>query len=171
MSVATHSPSISIARASELSALQARRGNSTLGPVPSARRDADLPAPGKVESEGGRPFSGRAGKHYSGGWSAREVPSSARGVSQSGVTRCYPGATREAEVIACRAVTSGGCADWLETICGSFARAASGRQLAIERFLRRFPSSADRNQTQSSSSGGRSLLIRFSSIRCEHLDP
>jgi uracil-DNA glycosylase len=101
-------------------------------------------APGKVEAEGGVPFSGRAGRTLF-RWLARAGldESSARDLIYiSAITRCFPGAhpsgrgdrvpTREEQAR---------CADWLDTELRIIRPAVIipvGR-LAIERFLPKLP--------------------------------
>src|SRR5215210_6448258 len=101
-------------------------------------------APGKVESEGGVPFSGRAGKTLF-RWLARAGIDEATArelIYISAVTRCYPGphpSGRGDRVPTRQEQTS--CADWLEAelrIIRPRVVIPVGR-LAIERFLPDIP--------------------------------
>jgi len=101
-------------------------------------------APGKVEAEGGIPFSGRAGRTLF-GWLARAGINEADAreiIYISAITRCYPGAhpsgrgdrvpTRENQSL---------CADWLDwelRLIRPRLLIPVGR-LAIERFLPSVP--------------------------------
>jgi uracil-DNA glycosylase len=101
-------------------------------------------APGQVESEGGRPFSGRAGKTLF-RWlagagideaSAREL------IYISAVTRCYPGAhpSGRGDRVPTR-LEQASCGDWLDTelrIIQPKLLIPVGR-LAIERFVEALP--------------------------------
>ena len=74
-------------------------------------------APGKVESEGGRPFSGRAGRTLF-RWLARagiDEDTARERIYISAVTRCYPGAhpSGRGDRVPSR-LEQAGCADWLE---------------------------------------------------------
>ena len=101
-------------------------------------------APGKVESEGGRPFSGRAGRtlfrwlHQAGldEATARET------IYIAAVTRCYPGAhpSGRGDRVPTRLEQSS-CRDWLDDelrIIRPKVLIPVGR-LAIERFLPKLP--------------------------------
>jgi uracil-DNA glycosylase len=101
-------------------------------------------APGKVESEGGVPFSGRAGKTLF-RWLARagiDEKTARELIYISAVTRCYPGphpSGRGDRVPTRQEQTS--CADWLEAelrIIRPRVLIPVGR-LAIERFLPDIP--------------------------------
>jgi uracil-DNA glycosylase len=101
-------------------------------------------APGKVESEGGVPFSGRAGKTLF-RWLARagiDEKTARELIYISAVTRCYPGphpSGRGDRVPTRKEQTS--CADWLEAelrIIRPEVLIPVGR-LAIERFLPDIP--------------------------------
>ncbi|HKN59110.1 MAG TPA: uracil-DNA glycosylase family protein [Gemmatimonadaceae bacterium] len=101
-------------------------------------------APGKVEAEGGLPFSGRAGRTLF-GWLERagfDEATAREKIYISAITRCYPGRhpsgrgdrvpTREEQE---------SCADWLESelrIIRPGLLIPVGR-LAIERFLPKLP--------------------------------
>ena len=97
-------------------------------------------APGKVESEGGVPFSGRAGKTLF-RWLARAGIDEATAreiIYISAVTRCYPGPhpSGRGDRVPSR-VEQSSCADWLDdelTIIQPEVLIPVGR-LAIERFL------------------------------------
>jgi uracil-DNA glycosylase len=101
-------------------------------------------APGKVESEGGLPFSGRAGKTLF-RWLARagldEVTAREK-IYISAVTRCYPGPhpSGRGDRVPSRQEQSG-CADWLDSelrIIRPKLLIPVGR-LAIEKFLPALP--------------------------------
>jgi uracil-DNA glycosylase len=101
-------------------------------------------APGKVESEGGKPFSGRAGKTLF-RWLARagidEVTAREK-IYISAITRCYPGAhpSGRGDRVPNREEQAG-CADWLDDelrIIRPELLIPVGR-LAIERFLPPLP--------------------------------
>jgi uracil-DNA glycosylase len=122
-------------------------------------------APGKVESEGGRPFSGRAGRtlfrwlHQAGldETTARET------IYIAAVTRCYPGAhpSGRGDRVPTRQEQSS-CSDWLDDelrIIRPKVLIPVGR-LAIERFLPKLPLSeliGTRHTVQHL--GGRSTVI------------
>ena len=122
-------------------------------------------APGKVEAEGGVPFSGRAGRTLF-RWlagagideaTAREI------IYISAVTRCYPG--RHPSGRGDRVPNRGeqaSCADWLDTelrIVQPEVLIPVGR-LAIERFLPDIPLSALIGTERSvEHAGGHSLVI------------
>jgi uracil-DNA glycosylase len=122
-------------------------------------------APGKVEQEGGRPFSGRAGRtlfrwlHEAGldEVAAREM------IYIAAVTRCYPGAhpSGRGDRVPTRLEQSS-CADWLDNelrIIRPKVLIPVGR-LAIERFLPALPLSeliGTRHTVQHV--GGRSAVI------------
>lgn len=101
-------------------------------------------APGKVESEGGRPFSGRAGKTLF-RWLARagiDEATAREKIYISAITRCYPGAhpSGRGDRVPTRLEQSG-CADWLENelrIIRPELLIPVGR-LAIEKFLPALP--------------------------------
>ena len=101
-------------------------------------------APGKVESEGGVPFSGRAGKTLF-RWLARagiDEETARELIYISAVTRCYPGPhpSGRGDRVPTRAEQSS-CADWLESelrIVRPEVLIPVGR-LAIERFLPNIP--------------------------------
>jgi uracil-DNA glycosylase len=101
-------------------------------------------APGKVESEGGRPFSGRAGKTLF-RWLARagiDEPTAREKIYIAAITRCYPGAhpSGRGDRVPTR-VEQAGCADWLDDelkIIQPELLIPVGR-LAIERFLPPLP--------------------------------
>jgi uracil-DNA glycosylase len=104
-------------------------------------------APGKVESEGGRPFSGRAGQTLF-RWLERagvDEPTAREIIYIAAVTRCYPG--RHPSGRGDRVPTrqeQASCADWLDNelrIIRPKLLIPVGR-LAIERFLPRLPLSA-----------------------------
>jgi uracil-DNA glycosylase len=101
-------------------------------------------APGKVESEGGRPFSGRAGRTLF-RWLERagidEVAAREK-IYISAITRCYPGAhpSGRGDRVPNRDEQAG-CADWLESelrIIQPELLIPVGR-LAIEKFLPALP--------------------------------
>ena len=122
-------------------------------------------APGKVESEGGRPFSGRAGKTLF-RWLARagldEMTARER-IYISAVTRCYPGAhpSGRGDRVPSRDEQKG-CADWLENelrIIRPNLLIPVGR-LAIEKFLPPLPLSQLIGTSRVvEHAGGRSLVI------------
>lgn len=97
-------------------------------------------APGKVESEGGRPFSGRAGKTLF-RWLARagiDEATAREKIYIAAITRCYPGAhpSGRGDRVPTRDEQSG-CADWLDgelKIIQPELVIPVGR-LAIEKFL------------------------------------
>lgn len=101
-------------------------------------------APGKVESEGGRPFSGRAGKTLF-RWLARagiDEPTAREKIYIAAITRCYPGAhpSGRGDRVPTRTEQSG-CADWLDDelrIIEPELLIPVGR-LAIEKFLPPLP--------------------------------
>ncbi len=101
-------------------------------------------APGKVESEGGVPFSGRAGKTLF-GWLARaglDESNAREEIYISAVTRCFPGAhpSGRGDRVPSREEQAH-CADWLEAelrIIRPKLLIPVGR-LAIERFLPPLP--------------------------------
>src|SRR3954468_22282306 len=101
-------------------------------------------APGKVEQEGGRPFSGRAGKTLF-RWLERaglDEATAREKIYISAVTRCFPGAhpSGRGDRVPTRDEQSS-CADWLEgelRIIRPKLLIPVGR-LAIERFLPRLP--------------------------------
>jgi uracil-DNA glycosylase len=101
-------------------------------------------APGKVESEGGIPFSGRAGRTLF-RWLERagvDEATARERIYIAAVTRCYPGAhpNGRGDRVPTREEQSS-CADWLETelrIIRPTVLIPVGR-LAIERFLPKLP--------------------------------
>ena len=101
-------------------------------------------APGKVESEGGVPFSGRAGRTLF-RWLEQAGIDEATARQQiyiAAVTRCYPGAhpSGRGDRVPTREEQSS-CADWLESelrIIRPTLLIPVGR-LAIERFLPKLP--------------------------------
>jgi uracil-DNA glycosylase len=122
-------------------------------------------APGKVESEGGVPFSGRAGKTLF-RWLARagiDEVTAREIIYISAVTRCYPGphpSGRGDRVPNRQEQTS--CADWLEAelrIIRPRVLIPVGR-LAIERFLPVIPLSELIGTARTvEHSAGKSLVI------------
>ena len=122
-------------------------------------------APGKVESEGGVPFSGRAGKTLF-RWLARagiDEETAREIIYISAVTRCYPGphpSGRGDRVPTRQEQTS--CADWLEAelrIIRPKVIIPVGR-LAIERFLPDIPLSELIGTVRAvEHSGGKSVVI------------
>ena len=122
-------------------------------------------APGKVESEGGRPFSGRAGKTLF-RWLERaglDEMTAREKIYISAVTRCYPGAhpSGRGDRVPSRDEQKG-CADWLENelrIIRPELLIPVGR-LAIEKFLPPLPLSQLIGTTRVvEHAGGRSLVI------------
>ena len=122
-------------------------------------------APGKVESEGGVPFSGRAGRTLF-RWLARAGidETTARDVIYiSAVTRCYPGPhpSGRGDRVPTRHEQAS-CADWLETelrIVQPEVLIPVGR-LAIERFLPDIPlSELIGTKRTVEHPGGRSVVI------------
>jgi uracil-DNA glycosylase len=101
-------------------------------------------APGKVEAEGGRPFSGRAGRTLF-RWLDRaglDEATAREAIYIAAVTRCYPGAhpSGRGDRVPTRTEQSS-CADWLDTelrIIRPKVLIPVGR-LAIERFLPKLP--------------------------------
>ena len=122
-------------------------------------------APGKVESEGGRPFSGRAGKTLF-RWLARagiDEATARKKIYISAVTRCYPGAhpSGRGDRVPSRSEQAG-CSDWLENelrIIRPELLIPVGR-LAIEKFLPPLPLSQLIGTSRVvEHAGGRSLVI------------
>lgn len=122
-------------------------------------------APGKVESEGGRPFSGRAGKTLF-RWLERagiDEASARQRIYISAVTRCYPGEhpSGRGDRVPSRDEQAG-CADWLENelrIIRPELLIPVGR-LAIEKFLPPLPLSQLIGTSHVvEHAGGRSLVI------------
>lgn len=122
-------------------------------------------APGKVESEGGRPFSGRAGKTLF-RWLARagiDEATAREKIYISAVTRCYPGAhpSGRGDRVPTR-LEQAGCADWLENelrLIQPELLIPVGR-LAIEKFLPSLPlSQLIGTKRMVEHAGGRSLVI------------
>jgi len=122
-------------------------------------------APGRVESEGGRPFSGRAGKTLF-RWLARagiDEATAREKIYISAVTRCYPGAhpSGRGDRVPSRQEQSG-CSDWLENelrLIQPELLIPVGR-LAIERFLPPLPlSELIGTRRIVEHAGGRSLVI------------
>lgn len=122
-------------------------------------------APGKVEAEGGVPFSGRAGRTLF-RWLARaglDEANARETIYISAVTRCYPGPhpSGRGDRVPNRGEQAS-CADWLEAelqIARPRLLIPVGR-LAIERFLPNIPLSeligTKRTVTHA---GGRSVII------------
>jgi uracil-DNA glycosylase len=122
-------------------------------------------APGKVEAEGGIPFSGRAGRTLF-RWLARAGIDEATAreiIYISAVTRCYPGAhpSGRGDRVPNRHEQAS-CADWLEIelqIVKPRVLIPVGR-LAIERFLPDIPlSELIGTERMVEHAGGRSLVI------------
>jgi len=122
-------------------------------------------APGKVEAEGGIPFSGRAG-HTLFRWLARagiDEKTAREIIYISAVTRCYPGRhpSGRGDRVPNRHEQAS-CADWLETelrIVKPEVLIPVGR-LAIERFLPDIPlSELIGTKRRIKHAGGRSLVI------------
>ncbi|HLA14878.1 MAG TPA: uracil-DNA glycosylase family protein [Gemmatimonadaceae bacterium] len=122
-------------------------------------------APGKVESEGGRPFSGRAGRTLF-RWLARagiDEDTARERIYISAVTRCYPGAhpSGRGDRVPSR-LEQAGCADWLENelrLIQPELLIPVGR-LAIEKFLPPLPlSELIGTKRMIDHAGGRSLVI------------
>ena len=122
-------------------------------------------APGKVESEGGRPFSGRAGRTLF-RWldcAGLDEATARETIYIAAVTRCYPGGhpSGRGDRVPTRAEQSS-CADWLDSelrIIRPSVLIPVGR-LAIERFLPNLPLSeliGTRHTVQHA--GGRSIVI------------
>jgi uracil-DNA glycosylase len=101
-------------------------------------------APGKVEAEGGRPFSGRAGRTLF-RWLDRaglDEATAREAIYIAAVTRCYPGAhpSGRGDRVPSR-VEQSSCGDWLDTelrIIRPRVLIPVGR-VAIERFLPNVP--------------------------------
>ena len=101
-------------------------------------------APGKVEAEGGVPFSGRAGRTLF-GWLSRaglDEKNAREQIYISAVTRCFPGPhpSGRGDRVPSK-YEQAQCADWLEAelrIIGPKLLIPVGR-LAIERFLPQLP--------------------------------
>ena len=122
-------------------------------------------APGKVESEGGVPFSGRAGKTLF-RWLARagiDEKTARELIYISAVTRCYPGPhpSGRGDRVPTRAEQAS-CADWLESelrIIKPDVLIPVGR-LAIERFLPDIPLSELIGTVRTvEHAGGKSVVI------------
>jgi uracil-DNA glycosylase len=122
-------------------------------------------APGQVESDGGRPFSGRAGKTLF-RWLARagiEEAAARELIYISAVTRCYPGAhaSGRGDRVPTK-LEQASCGDWLETelrIIRPKLLIPVGR-LAIERFVEALPLSALIGTKRIvEHAGGKSVLI------------
>ena len=122
-------------------------------------------APGKIESEGGVPFSGRAGKTLF-RWLARagiDEETARELIYISAVTRCYPGPhpSGRGDRVPSRAEQES-CADWLESelrIIRPDVLIPVGR-LAIERFLPSIPLSELIGTARTVAHvGGKSLVI------------
>ncbi len=122
-------------------------------------------APGKIESEGGRPFSGRAGRTLF-RWLDRagiDEMTAREKIYISAVTRCYPGPhpSGRGDRVPSRDEQAG-CADWLESelrIIQPEVLIPVGR-LAIERFLPALPlSELIGTKRTVEHMGGRSLVI------------
>ncbi len=122
-------------------------------------------APGKMEQEGGRPFSGRAGRtlfrwlHQAG----LDEATARERIYIAAVTRCYPGAhpSGRGDRVPTRLEQSS-CADWLDSelrIIRPKVLIPVGR-LAIERFLPNLPLSELIGTRQTvQHAGGRSTVI------------
>jgi len=122
-------------------------------------------APGKVESEGGVPFSGRAGRTLF-RWLERaglDEETAREEIYIAAVTRCYPGAhpSGRGDRVPTREEQSS-CADWLESelrIIRPALLIPVGR-LAIERFLPKLPlNELIGTKRVVEHSGGRSVAI------------
>jgi uracil-DNA glycosylase len=122
-------------------------------------------APGKVEAEGGVPFSGRAGRTLF-RWLARaglDETAAREIVYISAVTRCYPGShpSGRGDRVPNR-IEQARCADWLEAelrIVRPKVLIPVGR-LAIERFLPHIPlSELIGTKRTVEHAGGRSIVI------------
>jgi uracil-DNA glycosylase len=122
-------------------------------------------APGKVESEGGVPFSGRAGKTLF-RWLARagiDEKTARELIYISAVTRCYPGPhpSGRGDRVPTRAEQAS-CADWLQSelrIIKPDVLIPVGR-LAIERFLPDIPLSELIGTVRTvEHAGGKSVVI------------
>ena len=122
-------------------------------------------APGKVEAEGGIPFSGRAGQTLF-RWLARaglDEAAAREMIYISAVTRCYPGPhpSGRGDRVPNR-VEQSSCADWLEAeleIVRPEVVIPVGR-LAIERFLPNIPlSELIGTQRVVKHAGGHSVII------------
>src|SRR3954464_13977625 len=122
-------------------------------------------APGKVEQEGGRPFSGRAGKTLF-RWLERaglDEETAREKIYISAVTRCFPGAhpSGRGDRVPTKQEQAN-CADWLESelrIVRPKVLIPVGR-LAIENFLPPLPLSELIGTTHTVDHvGGRSLVI------------
>ena len=122
-------------------------------------------APGQVESDGGRPFSGRAGKTLF-RWLARagiEEATARELIYISAVTRCYPGAhaSGRGDRVPTK-LEQASCGDWLETelrIIRPKLLIPVGR-LAIERFVEPLPlSELIGTKRIVEHAGGKSVLI------------
>jgi uracil-DNA glycosylase len=122
-------------------------------------------APGKVESEGGVPFSGRAGRTLF-RWLARagiDETTAREIIYISAVTRCYPGPhpSGRGDRVPSRHEQAS-CADWLETelrIVQPEVLIPVGR-LAMERFLPDIPlSELIGTKRIVEHAGGRSVVI------------
>ena len=122
-------------------------------------------APGKVESEGGVPFSGRAGQTLF-RWLERagvDEATAREKIYIAAVTRCYPGAhpSGRGDRVPTRDEQSS-CADWLESelrIIRPTLLIPVGR-LAIERFLPKLPlSELIGTKRMVEHGGGRSMAI------------
>ncbi|GAC1413418.1 MAG: hypothetical protein NVSMB53_11010 [Gemmatimonadaceae bacterium] len=122
-------------------------------------------APGKVEAEGGIPFSGRAGRTLF-GWFARagiDEADARETIYISAITRCYPGAhpSGRGDRVPTREEQSR-CADWLDQelrLIRPKLLIPVGR-LAIERFLPSVPlSELIGTKRIVGHAGGRSVVI------------
>lgn len=122
-------------------------------------------APGKVEAEGGLPFSGRAGRTLF-RWLARaglDEMTAREKIYISAVTRCYPGPhpSGRGDRVPNREEQAG-CADWLDSelrIIRPRLLIPVGR-LAIEKFLPPLPlSELIGTQRMVEHAGGRSTVI------------
>src|SRR6476469_9205079 len=122
-------------------------------------------APGQVESEGGRPFSGRAGKTLF-RWLERagiDEASARELIYISAITRCYPGPhpSGRGDRVPTK-VEQSRCGDWLDTeleIIRPKLLIPVGR-LAIERFVEPLPlSELIGTKRMVEHAGGKSVLI------------
>ena len=122
-------------------------------------------APGKVEAEGGVPFSGRAGRTLF-GWLSRaglDEKDAREQIYISAVTRCFPGPhpSGRGDRVPSKHEQAH-CADWLEAelrIIRPKLLIPVGR-LAIERFLPRLPlDQLIGTKRQVAHAGGRSTVI------------
>ncbi len=168
VSVMTPALTLDRHRAALASCQRCRLGNG-IRPVISGAVDARImligQAPGKVESDGGVPFSGRAGRTLF-RWLARagiDEATARERIYISAITRCYPGAhpSGRGDRVPTRDEQAG-CADWLENelkIIRPELLIPVGR-LAIEKFLPPLPlSSLIGTKRIVEHAGGKSLVI------------